>query len=284
MTTVETAEAALLPCTAPGAMKAEARIVTALRSDRHRPQTLLTTVRSEAPLTLRSCIAKGPEPWAAHLPHVARVSLVASAAGPVGGDHHRLDIRVGAGSNLLLNEISATLLLPGRGHTRSRTDVRIQVDAGATMIWMPEPVIAVKGCDHVNDVRIDLAEDARLLVREEVVLGRHREQSGRVCQSIRVRRSERLVYRQDVNLGTPTAATPAVAGAFRTIGSMLLFDPQLDLAHTARVPGEAAMMPLAPEGLLIAGFGNDTLELRHHLSAGLAALGPPWHPEGIAAY
>jgi urease accessory protein len=264
-------------------MRARARVVTEVRGAGPAARTRVSELRSEAPLSLRSCNAKGPEPWAAHLAHLARVSVVASAAGPVGGDHYRLEVHVGAGSNLVLNEISATLLLPGRDGARSRTDVRIEVDPGATLIWMPEPLIAVRGCDHVNDVRIELGVDARLLVREETVLGRHREPSGRVRQSVRVRRGSRQVYRQDVELGTPAGRSPAVAGRYRAVGSTLLFDPDLErdaaLAPPVDSSGTCAVMTLAHGGVLITAVGDDTLELRRQLSSGLAALGPPWHPE-----
>lgn len=291
MTTTQKPEAARVSSAASGAMSARARVVTALMTRAGSPRSRVSEVRSEAPLALRSCNAKGPESWAAHLPHFARVSVVASAAGPVGGDRHRLDVIVGAGSNLLLNEISATLLLPGRDGARSRTDVRIRVEADATMIWMPEPVIAVRGCDHVNDVRIDLDPTARLLVREEVVLGRHREASGSVRQSIRVRRGSQQVYCQDVDLGTGVGHSPVVAAGFRAVGSMLLFDPraadQLMTTATAHRPvGSAAtcaLMPLGSGGVLVGAFAHDTVDLRRQLSEGLASLGPPWHLDQVSS-
>ena len=72
------------------------------------------------------------------------------------------------------------------------------------------------------------------------------------------------------------------SGAHMHVGSVLLFDPLLDdqlhLVQPVTACGPSAVMPLTPEGLLITALAEDTLELRRHLSAGLTAVGPPWHP------
>ena len=49
---------------------------------------------------------------------------------------------------------------------------------------------------------MQLADDARLLIREEILLGRHGETSGRVRQRVSVRYAGRPLYRQDLEVGT----------------------------------------------------------------------------------
>jgi urease accessory protein len=162
----------------PGAIRARASLATEL----HLPaqgagRTRVSTLRSEAPLILRPALPKAREPWAAHAHDVARVSLAAGAGGPVGGDELHLQVRVGAGSSLVLAEISPTLALPGPHGGQSRLRVDVEVAAGGTLIWLPEPVIAARGCDHLTDVRVELDEQARLFLREELLLGRHGERA-----------------------------------------------------------------------------------------------------------
>jgi urease accessory protein len=234
-------------------------------------------LRSDPPLVLRPAIAKGLKPWTTHADGLVRVSLAAAAAGPIGGDQYGLDVHVGPGSTLLLTEVSATLLLPGHDRASSRTDVRIRVGAGATLIWLPEPIIAATRCDHVNDVRVELADDARLLMREEIVLGRHGEPAGRLHQRVRVRCAGRPLYYQDLDVGGPTWTSPAVASDSRAVGSVLAVSPawRHRSPPTAELPGQTALMPLRAGAVLITALAEDNLSLRRLLTTGLTALGPP---------
>lgn len=260
-------------------MRARAHLVTQLRASPAGSQrSCVSTLRSEAPLVLRLTRAKAPEPWAATGGDVARVSLAAGAAGPVGGDELTLDVEVGAGSSLVLCEVSSTLLLPGPHSQQSRTQVHIRVAAGSTMIWLPEPVIAAHRCDHLSYVRVHLEQGARFLMREEALLGRHGEIGGQFTQRVRVRLAGQPLYCQDLCLGTPGAQTPVVIGEHRAVGSVLVVEPTW-VEHplqVRRLAGEAAVLPLNGPASLVTALGSDNLQLRGRLNAGLAALGPPW--------
>ena len=261
-------------------MYAHARLGTELRTGPGGPRTHVTTLHSAPPLALRQTIATRAEPGVSTTPGIARVSLTAAAAGPIGGDQYRLDVQVGAGSALVLNEVSATLLLPSHDSAVSRTVIRVTVDAAGTLIWLPGPVIAAHRCDHLNEVQVDLAAGARLLMREEFLLGRHHEPSGRLRQRVRIRQEGHPLYRQDFDLGAPAWDTPGVAAGYRAVGSLLVVDPswQDTTPPAQELPGQAALMPLAGAAVLISALAEDSLALHHHLEAGLAALGPPWQP------
>lgn len=262
-------------------MRARAHVATELRPTPHgQERSRVSALHSEAPLVLRIARAKAPEPWAAGRSDVVRVALTAGAAGPVGGDELDLTIDVGAGSSLVLSEISPTLLLPGPHGERSRTRVRVRVAAGATLIWLAEPMIAARGCDHLNDVGVQLEEGARLLMREEILLGRHAEVSGRVGQRISVRLAGRPLYRQDLHIGSPEAATPSVIGDHRAVGSMLIVDPDwaADPPTAHVLDTDSAVLPLEGPAALITALAGDNLAMRHQLAAGLTLLGEPWAP------
>jgi urease accessory protein len=260
-------------------MCAKAHLVTELRATPGGQQhSCVSTLHSEPPLVLRVARAKTLEPWAAGISDVVRVALIAGAAGPVGGDELALTVEVGAESSLVLSEISSTLLLPGPHGERSQFRVDIQVATGGTLIWLPEPMIAARDCHHLNEISVHLEEGARFFMRDEILLGRHNETSGQVTQRVSVRLAGRPLYRQDFQIGTPDAATPAVLGDNRAVGSTLIVDP-LWRDHPpqgCRLGAQAAVLPLEGPAVLITALARDNVELRSSLAAGLTALGPPW--------
>lgn len=245
-----------------------------------RATSRVRVLRSHAPLVLRPTLPKGREPLVHRMTGIARVSLVTGAAGPLGGDDFTLDIHVGAGSTLVLNEISATLLLPGAKGGRSRMRIAVRVDEGATFLWLPEPVIAARGCDHLHEIDIALASDARLFLRDELLLGRHREQPGQLTQHLRVRRAGHSLFQQQLVLGPAARGwrSTAVLGARKCIGSVLVVDPE----WSTRTPGtrvlghDTALMALQGPAVLVSALADDTLGLRRRLDHGVTFLGEPW--------
>lgn len=239
-------------------------------------RTRVSTLRSQAPLMLRLTHPKGPEPWTGHDHGAARVCLAAGAAGPVGGDELVLTVDVGAGSTLVLREISASLLLPGPHGEQSSLRTTVRLGAGATLVWLPEPVIAAHGCHHLTDVRVDLAPGARLVLREELLLGRHREQPGGVVQQLRVRLGGQPLLNQRLAVGTGAVGwdSPAVTGGRRALGSLVVVDPGwADRPPEPVLLGDtAAVMPLVGPAALVSVLAPDALGLRRCLDAGLALL------------
>lgn len=248
------------------------------------PRTRIAALRSESPLILRPTRPKGPEPWTDGRADVARVCLVAGAAGPIGGDRLRLRVEVGPGSTLVLRDVSATLVLPGPHGAESRFDVEVDVGAGATLVWLPEPVIAARGCRHVSDVRVALAPGARLVLREELLLGRHGEAPGTVRQTVRVELAGRPLYHQQLAVGPDATGWdgPAVTGGHGAIGSLLVVDPAWGDAPPAALPldGDAALLPLRGPAVLVSALGGDALVLRRQLDRGLGLLDRPRDRDG----
>ncbi|WP_233488878.1 urease accessory protein UreD [Blastococcus sp. TF02-09] len=224
---------------------------------------------------LRPTHAKGPEPWTTGDTRLARVCLAAGAAGPIGGDEYELTVDVGAGSTLVLRDVSATLLLPGPHGAQSRLRTTVRVGAGATLVWLPEPVIAAHDCHHRTDVHLELDADARLVVREELLLGRHREQPGDVVQRLRIRRAGWPLLDQQLAVGPRAVGWdgPAVTGGRRAIGSLVVVDPAWADAPTAALLGDdTAVLPLQGPAALVSALGSDAQALRRSLDAALDRL------------
>jgi urease accessory protein len=235
--------------------------------------TRLPVLRSQAPLVLR----RTPE----------AVYLVNAAAGPLGGDQLALRITVRAGAVLRLRTVAASVALPGLDHGESRLTVTVSVEGGGCLEYLPEPVVVADGARHATDVRATLAAGARLLLREEVILGRHGERGGSYQGTLRVDYAGRPLLRQSLGVsGTDEAALgPAVLSCHRACGTLLRVDEALETASapaaspaSAGAPGPApcvrgpgtgpwvAVMPLATgPATLATALAPDALTLRRLL-------------------
>lgn len=264
----------------PIAMRARAALVVQ-RGAASRDGSRIAVLHSHAPLVLRPTHPKGPEPLIRRAAGVARVALAAGAAGPLGGDDYAFDVHVQAGSTLVLNEVSAMLLLPGAHGGRSRMRIRIRVDDDATLVWLPELVIAASGCDHLHEIDVALAGRARFLMRDEVLLGRHREGPGSFEQHVRVHRSGRPLYIQRLKVGGAGAVwrSPVVTGGRKCVGNVLVVDPGWadDPPSARQLDGTGVVTPLAGPAMLIAAVADDTRTMRRLLDDGVESLGAPWH-------
>lgn len=261
-------------------MRASAALAVEHVGSAGRPgRSRVTTLRSQAPLVLRPTHPKGPEPWTAGDPAAVRVCLAAGAAGPIGGDAYAFTVDVGTGSTLVLRQVSATLLLPGPHGERSSLHTTVRVGEGATLVWLPEPVIAARGCAHLAEVRVELATGARLVLREELLLGRYGEQPGSVLQRLRIRRGGRPLLDQQLALGpgAPGWDSAAVTGGRRALGSLVVVDPAWaeDPPEAALLGDTAAILPLEGPAALVSVLAPDALALRGCLDEGLARLTSP---------
>lgn len=242
----------------------------------------LTRLRSEGPFVLRPTRPKGFEPFTHGDPAAARVSLSAGAAGPLGGDRLALDVHVGPGAVLVLNEISATLALPSTSGAQSLITVTVRVEEDATLIWLPEPVIAARGCDHRQNIRVSLTQSSRFLLREDLLLGRHAETPGTVQQHVRVARAGRTVHDQHLRLGGRFRGWdgPAVADQSRAVGSLLVVDPgsSIGAGRADLIDENTASLGLDEDIVQVSAVAADSLALSHGLRRALTTMGPPWSP------
>lgn len=246
-------------------MRARAALVAEVDS---RGITRLTRIRSEPPLVLRAT------PGA--------VYVVGGAGGPLGGDQLTLDIEVGPGAALTVRSAAASVAQAGPGP--SVVDVTASVAEGGRLDWLPEPVIAARGCRHHMTTVLSLAEDATALWREEIVLGRYGETPGSVVSRFRADLGGHPLLRHDVGLGPdhPHTGGPAVVGPARAFGSVLVVDPGWTTERPpARCIGPAAaILVLDGPAVQVIGVAADARELRRTLDDGAAACG---HTARLAA-
>ncbi|WP_369037013.1 urease accessory protein UreD [Streptomyces adonidis] len=249
-------------------VRATARI--AARAD-GRGGTALPVLEGDGPLALRRIRAHGDE---------ARVMLVGAMSGPLGGDHFTVEAEVGEGARLHLASAAATIALPGQAKGEARYDVRIRVADGGELRWLPEQLICAQGSELYVGTRVELAPGARLVFREEQVLGRSGEEPGRLGSRLTVRVGGRVVLDQELACGPGAPGGwdgPAVLAGHRALGQLVVVRPEfVDAPVKARMLGEgAALMPLAGPAALVTALAPDALRLRRVLDEALAALEAP---------
>lgn len=190
---------------------------------------------------------------------------------------------MGQGAALVLRSVAASLVLPGPHGTPSCSEVTVRVGQDATLVWLPGQVIAAGGCRHDALTHITLEPGARLLSREELLLGRHGERPGTVRQRLRVTLAGRPLHDQELFVGpdAPGWVGPAVLGGRRAVGAVLVVDPEwTDPAEgrhhfTVTTGTDAALLPLGGPAVLLTALAHDALTLHRRLDSLLDGLGHP---------
>lgn len=214
----------------------------AVVAERAGGRTRCTTLRSEPPISLRDT-PNG-------------LYLVASGAGPIGGDDLHLEVDVGHGAAVVVRSSAASMVLPGPSGAASSLRVRATVQGA--LRWAPEPTILVAGCDHRTSSSIELGPDASLWWREVVVLGRHDERSGSLLQRLHVDRAGVPLLRTELPIGPrwPGAAGPAGTDGARVVTSVLVAGLP---APTVPAGVDGAVLQLADDAWLVTSLSQRTM-------------------------
>jgi urease accessory protein len=187
-------------------------------------------VRSAPPLTLRQVLSERDGTCA--------LCLVGSAAGPLPGDELTLRLVLAPDARATLTASGATIAQgrgdqPARLSRLSRLCIDVTLGAGATLDADPGELIVCAGSRVEVAVTIRLAADATLTWREVVGLGRTGEAPGAAGLDWDVRRADRPLLRQRIDLTDPAHRRwPGLIGDHRRLESTLRVGPGVDAATT----------------------------------------------------
>lgn len=157
---------------------------------------------------------------------LTRIALVPDGALLLAGDVVHLAVRIGAGAALEIVEPGGTVAYDMRGGRASWT-VEIEIDDGGSLTWAGQQFVAAAGSDTVRRTTAALGRDARLALRETLVLGRHGEPAaGRLLSCTSVVVEGRPLLLDEVHLDL-TPRSRLALGARRVIGSVLLAGARL---------------------------------------------------------
>ncbi|MEU8519042.1 urease accessory protein UreD [Streptomyces sp. NPDC048577] len=230
----------------------------------------LPLLESDGPLALRRTRGTGTR---------TRVTVVGAMSAPLGGDRLAVEAEARAGARLQVGSAAATIALPGPTAEPASYDVRLTVGAHAELRWMPEPLVSARGSLLRMRTTAELAATARLVLREEQILGRHGETPGTLASRLTVRRAGRPLLDQELGYG-PGAPDGwdggAVLAGHRATGQLLVVAPEFeDKPVEPRLLGEnAVLVPLAGPAALVTAVAPDALRLRRVLDEALLALAP----------
>ncbi|ORT60871.1 urease accessory protein UreD [Streptomyces sp. CB03238] len=229
----------------------------------------LPVLESAGPLALRRTRATGP---------YTRVTVVGAMTAPLGGDRLAIEAAVRDGARLTVDSAAATVALPGRDAAGPATyDVRLTVGEGAELRWLPEQLVSAYGSDLRMRTTVELAAGARLVLREEQILGRHGERPGTLATRLTVHRADRPLLDQELFYGPGAPGGwdgGAVLARHRAVGQLLVVDPDFgDKPAEPRLIGDtAAVTPLAGPAALVTAVAPDALCLRRVLDEAMTAL------------
>ncbi|MEU0984404.1 MULTISPECIES: urease accessory protein UreD [Streptomyces] len=236
-----------------------------------RDGTALPVLAGEGPLALR----RTRSPQAAY----ARVTVVGAMSAPLNGDRLAVEAEVTDGAHLTVDAAAATVALPGpRPDAEPSTyGVDLTVGEGAVLHWLPEQLVSAHGSDLRMTTRVRLAPTARLLLREEQILGRHGEPTGALTTRLTVHHAGRPLLDQQLAYGPGAPGGwdgPAVLAGHRAVGQLLLADPSFgDAPLPARLLGPtAALTPLAGPAVLVTAVAADARLLRGMLDEAMREL------------
>ncbi|MCT2589512.1 urease accessory protein UreD [Streptomyces sp. N2-109] len=227
--------------------------------------TTLPVLDGDGPFELRRLRSRGTE---------ARVCVVGAMSAPLGGDRLRIEATAQQGAALHITSAAATLALRGPTTEPATYDVQLTVEEHAELHWLPKPLICAAGSNLRQTWTIHLAPTARLVLREEQILGRTGEPPGHVATRLTVRRAGRTLLDQEAEYGpgAPGWDGPAVLAGHRATGQLLVVDPafenrppEVQLLGDSPQDGQAVLTPLAGPAALATATAPDALRLRHLL-------------------
>ncbi len=204
------------------------------------------------------------------------VALVATGALLLGGDHVRVEVRVGDGVALELVETSGTVAYHGRGRASSWS-ADVHVGRGASLVWDALPFVVSDGADVARTTNLRVHDEGAALLRETLVLGRDGQRGGllRSATSAVVGGADLLVEELDLT-GPHTAA--GVLGAARVVDSVLLAGappPPADERADGRHPGGGGAGPPGRRGVVVLDLhGPGALARAVGAAAHVADVGP----------
>lgn len=213
--------------------------------------TTLPRLRSDGPFHLRRMRTHGAG---------ATVGIIGAMSAPLGGDRLALEVTADDRADLEVTAAAATLALRGPTTAAATYDVRLTVGEHAGLRWLPLPLISAAGSNLRQTCTVELAATARLVLREEQLLGRADEEPGHLVSRILVRRAGHTLLDQRTAYGSPEPGWdgPAVLDGNRAVGQLLLVGPGMDaprepvLLREGSKRGCAVLAPLAGGPALLA--------------------------------
>lgn len=204
--------------------------------------------------------------------------LANTAGGVAGGDSLSVSVDCGPSADGVVSGQAAEKIYRALD-APAKMQTTLRLGAGATLEWLPQETILFNGALLNRQINVDLADDARLLMAESIVLGRkaHNETfaSGQLTDYWRIDRAGQPVWR-DRMLVEGGGDSLFTANGFRNARALatLIYAAPDAVTHTEYLQTEMASLPIFAgathlRGLLIARMLADDAGTVKSLLAGV---------------
>lgn len=215
--------------------------------------------------------------------HAVWAFLSSHGGGLVDGDDTALAVQVGEGASALLTTQASTKVYRSPRGCSQRVDA--EVAAGGLLVVMPAPVVCFAGARLEQAVSVRLGDGASVVLVDAATCGRaacgERWAFARYRSVLEVRRGERLIVRDAVELDATHGPLAPRLGRFDALATVIAIGPRAPLVvdaapHAPDVAGAlpawvAATSPLA-EGTLVRAAARSVDALHRGLRALLAEI------------
>lgn len=148
-----------------------------------------------------------------------RLAIVGIHMPLLGGDNVTVHVRVGTGITLEVIEPSGMVAYNADGES-SAWNLDAKVESNAILIWHGKEFVAAKGSNAHRYTRIDLAQNARALFRETLVLGRSGETNVRLNNRIQALLGGHELLAEELSVTPETRRLPGITGSSKVIGTV----------------------------------------------------------------
>ena len=210
--------------------------------------------------------------------------LVNTSGGVTGGDRIDWRLKAGPGAHLTVTTQAAERVYRASDGF-ARIETRITAGPGSTVDWLPQETILFDGGRLARRLEADIAEDARFMALETLMLGRaamgERVLGGALSDQWRIRRGGRLVHAEALRLAGDLAAAvagPATLGGGRALATLVEIGPGAAdrlcaaRARLAHLDGVAAAASAKDDVLILRFLAPDLAPLRRALAWFLSAF------------
>lgn len=201
--------------------------------------------------------------------------LINTAGGITGGDTFTIDATAGAGSTLTLSTQAAERAYGAQDGQTGELTTHLAVDSGARLNWLPQETILFNHSSLRRRLTADLAPDARFLMVEPVLFGRHAMgetlQNALFHDQIKIRRNGKRIYLDGCRLTGNIASQlqrPALAAGARAMASLVWIAPEARgaLDATRALIGTAGGASMLRDDMMVVRLlAADGYELRRSL-------------------
>jgi urease accessory protein len=182
----------------------------------------------------------------------AEAVLINTAGGLCDGDRLSVAVTAARGAHAAVTTQACERVYRAASPAFADVDAHLSIDDGARLDWLPQETIVFDGARLRRRLRVDMADGARLLAVETLVLGRaamgETVRAAALRDGWRVRRGGRLIYADDLRLDGPGTDAACGAGllAGRTVVSQILFAAP-DAEASSRLDAVRALIDAAPD-------------------------------------